>query len=128
MGLAERRIQQEFDSDRIPKYLDAIHGFCPHAKLAVEFDWSSFDLPAMENIWLCWDQPRHALEEICRDDLGKQAVADTVKKIAFHNVRSNDDVGCAFRAGTLEVRMNFVDGASGTPGWTEIQKTVEAGL
>ncbi len=128
MGLAERRMQQEFEKERVPQYVAAIAEFCPKASIAIEIDWTSFDLKAMENMWSVWDQPRYALEEVCKDDLGKQAVADGVKKILFHNVKSNDAVGAELASGTLHVRMNFVDGASGTPGWTAIQKVVEDAL
>lgn len=131
MGLAERRVQQEFEKERIPTRVAQFKSeYCPNASLAVEFDWPSFegDKAALDNLWACWEQAIQGLEGVCKDDLGKEAVAAGVKKVVIRNVPATDQVKAELKDGVLTVAMAFREGTSGTPGWSAITEVVEAGL
>jgi hypothetical protein len=130
MDLAGRRIEQEFNERRLPELVEKIKGYCPDADIAVSVDWESFedDHAALENLWLVFEQPSFALEQVCKDDLGRQAVAESVHRIVIRNVPAADKVGATFAGGTLTVAMLCAEGASGTPGWPEIEKVVSANL
>lgn len=131
MGLAEKRVQQEFEKERIPQRLAQFkEQYCPASKLAVEIDWKSLegDKAGLDNLWSIWEQGFHGLEGVCEDDLGKQAVAENVKKLVIRNVAGAAQVGAEFKDGVVTVRMACKDGSSGTPGWTAIKEVIEAGL
>jgi hypothetical protein len=132
MGLAEKRIQQDFVSKRIPERLAQMHNATAGAteKVQVEVDWPSIldDKPALDSLWAYWEQPLSAIEEICGDDLGKEAVKGGLKKVMIRNVTQPDQVGAVFAGGVLTVQMNFKEGGNGTPVWDAIKQVVEAGL
>ncbi len=131
MGLAERRVQQEFETERIPTRLAQFKNeYCPNANLAVEFDWKSFegDKAALDNLWACWEQAIQGLEGVCKDDLGKEAVASSVKKVVIRNVPAFDQAKAEFKDGVLTVAMAFREGGNGTLGYSAIAEVVEAGL
>jgi hypothetical protein len=130
MGLYERRIQEEFEKERIPKALEnfkAEHGAKIDFKIAI--DWPSFEgqREAIDNLWQFWEQPLHALADLCKDDLGKKAVAEGVKKVSIKH-GEQADVGATFKSGNVAVVFHLQDGGQGTPGWSTIRDVVEAGL
>src|SRR4051812_38538976 len=126
MGIAERRIQQEFLETRIPEAMSKLAEATGDATKAVkcEFDWESMieNKTALDNLWSTWEQPLGAVQDICNDSIGKEAIKKGLKKIVLTNVKTNDEVKVTFAQGTLTVAMNFQGGSSGTPGWTEIKK------
>ena len=131
MGLMERRYQQEYEKERIPKRLEEFKSsYCPNANLSVQIDWSTFEgkKEALEAMWTHWEQPLQGLEGVCKDDLGKEAVAGGVKSVVIKNVDSTEQVKCEFKDGVLTAWMNFKDGGNGTPGWSAFTEVVEAGL
>jgi len=52
-----------------------------------------------------------ALRTICRDDMGKEAVRDGLKKVKLVNVKSNDDKKMTFEGGVLEMHVAYAQGA-----------------
>jgi hypothetical protein len=132
MGLAEKRIQQDFLTKRIPERTAQMHTATDGAtaKVVVEIDWPSIieDKPALDSLWAYWEQPLSAIEDICSDDLGKEAIKGGVQKIVIRNVNNLGQVSASFAGGVLTVQMNFKEGGNGTPGWDTIKKIVEAGL
>ena len=132
MGLAERRIQQDFLNKRIPERLTAMHTATNKAteKVVVEIDWPTIieDRPALDSLWAYWEQPLSAIEDICSDELGQEAVKAGLKKVLIRNVNKLDQVKATFEGGVLTVQIHFEQGGNGTPGWDAIKKVVEAGL
>ncbi len=130
MGLAEKRIQQDFDTKRVPEalqyYSQQTGGAIDH--IAVSIDWTSFgdDKQAWENVDSIWQQPLQGLEAVCADALGKGAVKDGLKKIVIKHAVAAPSI--VFKDGVLDVTMNFREGTGGSPGWTEFQKVIENGL
>jgi hypothetical protein len=130
MDLAGRRVVQEFTDRRIPDLEASIKGYCPEGDIAVNVLWDSFegDDDALQNLWLVFEQPSQGLEAVCKDDLGRQAVAEKIHQIVIRNVGSRDQVGATVSDGTLTVSMNCAEAQAGTPGWPEIEKVVTASL
>jgi len=129
MGLEEKRIQQDYVKTRIPERLKQLQEATggATASLQVDFDWDTLmdSRPALDGLWSCWEQPIGAIEAICSDDLGKEAVKKGVKKVVIRNVDDNSKVAATFDKGVLIVSFNFKEGASGTTGWDVIKKAVE---
>ncbi len=130
MDLAARRKQQEFEQERLPALREHLAEVCPGSSISYEIDWQSFegDADAMENLWLVVEQPSYAIEQVCRDELGRSAVAGHVRRVVIANVASAGEVSASFDDGTLLVAMHCADGAAGTPGYVEIERVLTAAL
>ncbi len=71
------------------------------APIPYEVDWDSFDMEAlnfMDNI--SCHRLNMALRTICTDDIGKEAVRDTLKKVKLKNVKTRGEMSMNFDAGT----------------------------
>ena len=127
-GLEEKRMQQDYTKNKIPEAVKKLKDVCG-ADIKIEVDWGSFkEKDAFSNFEFALSQGTGAFEDICQDDVGKEAVKKDVKKMAIKNVNDAKDVKTMFKDGTVHVHFNFKEGANGTTGWTEIKKVVEEAL
>jgi hypothetical protein len=85
--------------------------------IALTFDWPSFagDLKSIE--WLEHNGPHQvnvALRQICVDDLGREAVREAIKSIAFARVGAAADKRVTLADGVLRVAGHYAGGIDGT--------------
>ena len=123
MGLEERRKIKELEDDVLPGRVSEIEEICG-AAIPYDVDWASFDgdlegLNFMDNI--SCHRLNMALRVICSDDMGKEAVRDTVKTIRLRNVKSKDDKSLSFDGGTLEMACAYAAGLDGAFSDNEIR-------
>jgi hypothetical protein len=90
MGLAERRAAKEFETNRFPSLKTQITqaaGF----DLSIEVNWESLSSQDQAHLYEeCWPKVYftplvEALKSITRDDLGKEALRSSLKKIVIQN-------------------------------------------
>jgi hypothetical protein len=128
MGLAEKRVQQEYDTKKIPENLAeyAKQTGGATANLTLTVDWASLgdDQQAYANLDSVWLQPLQGIEEVCKDELGKGSVKESLKKIIIKNVSGPSSV--QVKDGVLTASLNLREGNS--LGWTAYQKAVENAL
>ena len=79
-------------------------------------DWNSFNddlqgLNFLDNI--SCHRLNMALRMICQDDMGKEAVRETVKKVKLKNVKTQDDMSLSYADSTLNMHCAYGLGASG---------------
>ncbi len=109
MGLAERRATQEFQNSVFlglkNKIFDAA-GF----EVPIDINWESIAEPnearIYEEYWtkIYFEPLIGAFKTICVDDLGKQALRDSLKKIEVLNSKSFSDFrGFSFTDGVLKL-------------------------
>ena len=108
MGLAENRKIKELQEVTLPEREAEIAEICG-VPIPYEVDWASFDgdlegLNFMDN--LSCHRLNMALRVICVDDLGREAVASTVKVIRLKNV-PKDEMRLAFADGALEMHCAY---------------------
>jgi hypothetical protein len=116
MGLAERRKIKELQDNVLPGRLKEIEEICG-APIPYDVDWESFSddlegLNFMDNV--SCHRLNMALRVICQDDMGKEAIRETVKKIKLKNVKGMGDKSLAFADGALEMHCAYaqkLDGA-----------------
>jgi hypothetical protein len=116
MGLAEKRAISEAQKSWVPQRKAEIKELTG-ADIPYEFDWDSFADDAKAVNWLEHNGPQQlamALRVICRDDLGKEAVVGTVKKVVFKNVKDAAARKATLSGGTLEIHGAFAEGIPGT--------------
>jgi hypothetical protein len=116
MGLAERRKIKELQDDVLPGRVKEIEEICG-APIPYEVDWESFSddlegLNFMDNI--SCHRLNMALRVICQDDMGKEAIRETVKKVKLKNVKGIGDKSLGFSDGALDMHCAYaqkMDGA-----------------
>lgn len=132
MGLIERRIQEEFVKTRMPEALKKIKESSKGAmdKVSVVVDWDSFgdDTAAYQNLSSIWQQTLYGVEAVCQDDLGRESVKHSLKKILIKNVKTREEVKAEFKKGTLTAYFDAAQGTNGSPGWTAFQQALEEAL
>jgi hypothetical protein len=130
MDLAGRRIKQDFEDRRLPELREKIAAYCPGSSISYEIDWDSFegDQDALESLWIVFEQGSYALEEVCKDQLGREAAAEAVHRVVIKNVKADSEVGATFEAGTLTMAIHCAEGSTGGPGVAAAAKIITAGL
>jgi hypothetical protein len=130
MGLAERRKIKELEDTVLPERtaeLKEITGGDIH----YDIDWDSFDgdlegLNFMDNI--SCHRTNMALRVICADDLGKEAVQESLKTIKLKNVKDKSDMSLAFDGGVLEMHCAYAQRTDGMFSDNQIRETLMAKL
>jgi hypothetical protein len=115
MGLEERRKIKEYQDTIIPErtqeLAEIVGGTIPY-----EIDWDTFadDAEALRFLDnLSFHRINMAMRVICTDDLGKEAVRDTVKSIKLKNVPSKDGMYLTVGDGALSMALNYSKGTEG---------------
>jgi hypothetical protein len=87
MGLQERRWVKQIQDEVIPSFnkdVQEVSGTTPELII----DWASFaDAASLENVeHQCLGRIKDAIRRTCRDELGKEAVRESLHKIDIKNV------------------------------------------
>src|SRR5438128_6176490 len=103
MGLNERRKIKELQDTTLPGRVKEIEEICGKA-IPYEVDWESLaddaaGLNFIDN--LSCHRLNMALRVICRDDMGKEAVRDSLQLIKLGNVQDVSDMSMTFEGGVL---------------------------
>jgi hypothetical protein len=135
VDLASRRIVQEFKDRRIPDLAGTIKGYCPEGNIEYTFDWDTFEgaPDALENLWSIYELPSYAVENVCKDALGREAVAEKLHRIVIRNVASDDQIKVEMEGDTLTVSMRCSEGQPGQSagagaGVSDIERVLMANL
>src|SRR3954471_21786035 len=109
MGLGERRKIKELQDVTFPERGREIEEICGKA-IPYEVDWESLaddaeGLNFIDN--LSCHRLNMALRTICIDDMGKEAVRDTLKSIKLKNVKTKPEMAMTFAGGVLEMHCAY---------------------
>lgn len=130
MGLPERRKIQELQNEVLPQRSQEIAEICGTA-VPYDVDWASLehDAPALNFLdnTAC-HRLNMALRMICIDDLGRQAVADGLRRVHLRNVGDPALRHIAFADGVLELHNAFAHGTQGMHDDGTIRNVLLAGL
>lgn len=130
MGLNERRKIKELQDTVLPERtaeLTEISG----GQIAYDIDWDSFaddleGLNFMDN--LSCHRTNMALRVICSDELGKEAVQESLKTIKLKNVKTKDEMSISFGGGVLEMHCAYALRTDGMFSDGEIREVLMKGL
>lgn len=131
VGLNERRKIKELQDTVLPERTAEIAEIAGGGTIAYDVDWDSFadDLEAlnfMDN--LSCHRTNMALRVICSDDMGKEAVRDTLKVIKLKNVKTKPEMHISFANGVLEMHCAYALRTDGMFSDGEIRETLMKGL
>jgi hypothetical protein len=130
MGLPERRKIKELQDTTLPGRVKDIEEICG-APIPYEIDWDSLsdDMEALnflDNI--SCHRLNMALRVICQDDMGKEAIRETLKKIKLKNVKSRGEMSLTFADGVLEMHCDYAQRTDGMYSDNEIRSLLEKNL
>ncbi|WP_378181166.1 hypothetical protein [Aquimarina sp. SS2-1] len=136
MGLAERRIVKEFEEKTFPKLQEEINT-AANKTLEIEVDWKSLAIDGSSHLYEeCWPQVyfeplKIALEQITTDEMGKDAIAESLDKVIIKNENgiSLASKWCSFENKTLVLDHKPTTNLNQSPDRAKaVQKLLEENL
>jgi|307.fasta_scaffold576284_1 hypothetical protein len=130
MGLTERRKIKELQDTTLPGRVKEIEEICGKP-IPYEVDWESLaddaeGLNFLDNI--SCHRLNMALRAICLDDMGKEAVRDSLKLIKLKNVKDKSAMKINFDGGILEMHCAYALRTDGMYSDNEIREVLMAKL
>ena len=110
MGLVEKRAIKDFQEGQYPEFKKALDDACGF-DVNMEVDWETVTEDGMahlinESMEKVYFQPViEGFQNICADEMGKEALKEALKLVKFCNNGGNTNPGAAisFKGGTLTV-------------------------
>jgi hypothetical protein len=130
MGLNERRKIKELQDTTFPERTAELEEICG-CPITYEVDWDSFadDLEGLNFLDnLSCHRTNMALRVICSDDLGKEAVKDSLHVIKLKNVKTQSEMSISFQGGVLEMHCAYALRTDGMYSDNEIRDVLMKGL
>ena len=131
MGLAQRRIAQEFQNTEFAvwkKQFEEIVGF--EIPMEIKWDTMQSDDRSNKDDYFKWYQMVYftplldVFKGVCADDMGKEAVRSMVKKIVIDGTVGGSPSASTFEDGVFQINhkycTNVGDGDDRTRVWTQL--------
>ena len=123
MGLAEKRKIKELQDSVLPGRVKEIEEICGKA-IPYDVDWASLaedaeGLNFLDNV--SCHRLNMALRVICQDDLGKEAVRESLKSVKLTNLKDAAAKKLSFDGGVLHMQCAYAKGLSGAFSDNEIR-------
>jgi len=121
---------KELQDTVLPGRVKEIGEICG-AEIPYEVDWDSFNddlqgLNFMDN--LSCHRLNMALRVICMDEMGKEAVRESLKVVRLRNVKAKSDMKIAFSDGVLEMHCAYALLTDGMHSDGDIRQVLMKGL
>ncbi|GAB4454163.1 MAG: hypothetical protein OHK0029_08450 [Armatimonadaceae bacterium] len=111
MGLQERRQIERLKTESVPEYEKRLKEYFGK-EIPYETDWESFDLEATYSANNFFNFIANALEAVGRDDLGKEAIRESIHRIVVRNITDPKAKKLSLSEGTL-----LLEAALGSDDW-----------
>lgn len=131
MGLLERRKIKELQDTTLPERTAELAEICGGGTIAYEVDWDSFadDLEGLNFLDnLSCHRTNMALRVICMDEMGKEAVPESLQRIKLQNVKTRPEMQISFAEGVLEMHCVYAQRTDGMYSDNEIREVLLKGL
>jgi hypothetical protein len=108
MGLAEKRAMASYQKDKFPAWQQKLNGVCGF-ELTYEVSWDQLSkdgyAPEFNNMfdYNFFVPLERALQSICQDDLGRDALKAKIKKVQITSTRSWSSLEAKVEGDTLKV-------------------------
>ena len=129
MGIAEKRAIKDAQ-EKIPARQDELKEISG-AEVVYEVSWDSFADDAKGASWLDFNGPHQvscAFRRICKDDIGRDAIKEGLKKVVLVNLADAGAKKLAYADGVLELHCAFAQSPKGRFTDVEIAKLLEENL
>jgi len=110
MGLKEKKIIKQLQDETMPQssaHLKSRHDI----DISYDADWETFATANQlsDLTYQGVERVQRALDDVCADDMGKEAIAEAVKIVIFKNVAGSDKA-LELTDGTLTVAAGWCEG------------------
>jgi hypothetical protein len=131
MGLAEKRWAQDRKKNDEPQFVSQVQAITG-TKASVDIDWDGFSGNLDDSQYIVDKQYGlenllTALKEVCSDDLGKDAIKGSLKKVVIKPAKSAA-AKFAFEGGAIQWNAYFGSSSEGYVYKDAMKKTLEAAL
>jgi len=130
MGMLEKRAMKAAQEGWLPKRQAELDQICG-TEVPYDIEWESFASNEKAINWLEYNGPHEvnaAFRGICKDDIGREAVAEGVTRVVLCNVTEVTDKQLSFADGVLRLDCAFAKSPSGRFTHKEIRTRLEEGL
>lgn len=110
MGLAEKRLAQEIQNEKLPAFESKLKELAGY-DIKVDIDWNTFtayDSYPLSRLDIVFDDLSSFVKKICSDELGKEALQERMSTIKLTNTENNDDVKMDFDGNVLDLKVKLV--------------------
>lgn len=130
MGLNERRKIEELKTVTLPGRVKEIEEICGQP-IPYEVDWATLaddaeGLNFLDNV--SCHRLNMALRTICIDDMGKQAIRETLKLIKLANVKTTAEKSLSLNDGVFEMKCAYAQKMEGAFSDNDIRHALMAKL
>ena len=110
MGLEDKRFKKHLETETLPdiaKQLAEIAG----TDIEIDIDWESFSTKeSMQEIeHQVFGRVLESMQAVAVDDIGREALQESMKSVSVKNLESKDNRSCTFEAGTLMLQTDWTD-------------------
>lgn len=94
MGLAEKRKAEEIKKEKLPVWESKLNELAGYP-IKLDFDWASltaFDEYPLSRLDYVYEEIESLVKSICVDDMGKEALQETITSINISNTDKNEEM------------------------------------
>lgn len=109
MGLAEKRLAKEIQTEKLPAFEAKIKEIVG-SDIKVDIDWDTFtayDSYPLSRLDIVFSDLEGFLKKICSDDLGKEALQETLTTIKLTNTDNRDEVKMELKDKVLDLKFQL---------------------
>ncbi|VAW84196.1 hypothetical protein MNBD_GAMMA16-61 [hydrothermal vent metagenome] len=129
MGLAEKKVIKSLEEEVIPALRSRINAAIGK-DIEISINWDSFETEAQlrEVQHQCLDRIAEGLEKIAKDDMGKEALNESLNTLVVNNITDASAKKIELSDGTLTVDGKWEDFGSGIFRPVEYSRQIEGSL
>jgi len=116
MGLEEKRAIKTAQDGWLPAKTKELAELSGGGGMTYEIDWASFEGDVKGIEWLEFNGPQqvsNAFRQVGKDDVGKEALREAVKKVVIRNTKDEKDKTLSFEGGALTLVCAFAKSPGG---------------
>lgn len=109
MGLAEKRLAKEIQTNQLPAFEAKVKEIVG-SDVKVDIDWDTFtayDSYPLSRLDIVFSDLEGFLKKICSDDLGKEALQETLDTIKLTNTDNRDEVKMELKDKVLDLKFQL---------------------
>lgn len=109
MGLAEKRLAKEIQTEKLPAFESKIREIAGY-DIKVDIDWDTFtayDTYPLSRLDIVFSDLEGFLKKICSDEMGKEALQESMKTIKLTNTAIRDEVNMELSDQVLDLKFQL---------------------
>lgn len=130
MGLQEKRLAKEIQTEKLPEFEAKIKEIAGY-EIKVDIDWDTFtayDSYPLSRLDIVFSDLTSFIKKICADDMGKEALSETMKTIKLTNTDKPEELKMELSDNVLNLKLQLAGSSFGAYTDSQIASYVESQL